>query len=315
MLRQVCYDLWLFAESGEYGETVAGSSFVAALPSDTVILKAVYLSASESQQASQHVPKLSTADVRLLRPVHSSDGPPFRSALVYASSGVEVVARFNDPRLPQEHHIVGGGYHANAYRYRAIRSGGGYGWGMDLSSGRPGFFLTGTSGAPELWRLSRIEVDAFDRQVLTLAPVRLAHGLAVADFDSVAPPLRDYLCQHYEAFQRAVAAFAHLDMIDRAYNLTEGVVGHCLTLAGEQLPRTLDERLKAARKILDDPQQRTSFGLKDYGYYIAQKIRLLHAESHENRVAASGRIVRPETGMTLAVDVSDLLVRVGLTRD
>jgi hypothetical protein len=184
-----------------------------------------------------------------------------------------------------------------------------------LLEGQAGFFLTGTSGTSSLWRLARVEADALDRQVLTLAPVRLPHAIPMADFDSVADEtLRQYLADQFSAFQRAVAAGAHLEVVDRSYNLAEGVLAYCLSQIGLAVPQRLADRLQEARKVLEDPAVRRRFLLSDAGYHRAHTIRLLHARAHEDQAAQHGGTIRPEVGMGAVIDLSELLVQVGLAR-
>jgi len=206
-------------------------------------------------------------------------------------------------------------YRARAIRYQAFRVGSPFVWESDLLEGRAGFFLTGTSGTSSLWRLARVEADALDRQVLTLVPVRLPHAIPMANFEPVADgTLRQFLVDQFNAFQRAVATGAHLEVVDRAANLAEGVLAHCLAQIGQPVPPRLAERLQEAQRVLEDRTLRGRFLLSDYGYHRAHTIRALHAQNHEDQVAKRGSTVRPEVGMGVAIDLSELLVQVRLAR-
>jgi hypothetical protein len=166
------------------------------------------------------------------------------------------------------------------------------------------------------WRLARLEPDALDRQRLTLAPVRSAHDIAVPNFDRVPNPrLRTYLVERFGAFRHAVVSASHFDVVDRAANIAEGVLDYCLTAVGQEVPRTLGERLGAAKTILENEQQlRTKFPLTAHAYHLAHKIRELHARLHADQAVEHGRTVRPEVGMGLTTDLSEMLVEVGLAR-
>jgi hypothetical protein len=111
-----------------------------------------------------------------------------------------------------------------------------------------------------------------------------------------------------------VASGAHLDVVDRAYNLAEGILAHCLTQTGLSVPQRLADRLQEARRVLEDSALRRRFLLSDAGYHRAHTIRLLHARAHEDQAAEHGGTIRPEVGMGVAVDLSELLVQVGLAR-
>lgn len=137
----------------------------------------------------------------------------------------------------------------------------------------------------------------------------------MANFDSVGDGiLRQYLAEQFTAFQRAVAAGAHLEVVDRAANLAEGILDHCLTQIGRPVPPRLGERLQEAQEVLRDRSLRTGFLLSDYGYHRAHTIRLLHAQNHADQVAQRGSTIRPEVAMGVAIDLSELLVQVGLAQ-
>jgi len=318
-MRAVGYDLWFFPESVDFGESTPVSGIVAALGPETVMFKAVYVSSPVETGLNRARTLLTIRDywgrqgIYFLRLTASSDGPPFRSAFVYEAADEATVQRFDDPRIPGAYNV--GVYNARAILYQALRVDSPHGWQTDFRDGRPAFFLTGTSGAAELWRLTRLETDALDRQLLTLAPVRLSHGIAIPNFDLVPDPrLRTYLVEQFAAFQRAVASAAHLEIVDRAANIAEGVLEYCLTPIGRVGARTLAERLQEAKTVLEDRDLRRQFLLTDLGYHLAHKFRLLHARVHANQAMERGGTMRPEIGMGAASDLSELLVEVGLAQ-
>ena len=316
----VTHELWFFRETSEFGEPLGGSDLVAPLSPVTVIMKAAYVgvdaAADDLGRARQ---SLANRDfqghpgIYLLRPVASPDGVPFRAALIYEAAGESEVGRFGDPRIPRAHRS--GVYRVRAIRYQAVRVGSRYAWEDQFALGRQCFFLTGVVGATELWRVARLEADALDRHVLTLAPVRLPHGIAMSDFGSVADPrLKEYLSQQFQVFQGAVASGAYFDVVDRAANIAEGVLEHCLVQVEQLVPRTLSDRLRTARQVLEDNELRPKFLLTDLAYHLAHKIRILHARTHADQAVAQGRPLRPETAMGVSRDLSDLLVELGLGR-
>src|SRR6266446_1931651 len=253
--------LWLFPDTAEFGEELPLSGHVVALPADTIILKAVYLSRREvAEGALANVRgRLGNEPVHVLRLVPSTDGPPSRSALVYTRTQPFQALRVRDWRLPMGER--GGSYHANGIIYQSIAAGTSYGWESEAASGNPGYFVTGFSGETALWRVARVEGDAFDRQFVTLFPVRLAFPLAAANFEGVAEPLRGFLQQHYDALRSAAAANLHIDVVNRASSLAEGVIEYCLVLAGRRVPNSLYDRLEEVKKALDDPTRPPVFPL------------------------------------------------------
>src|SRR3989442_10827232 len=104
-MPRVGYDLWYFEDTAEYGESDS-SGMVFPLPTEVIFYKAVYLSADQTtpeklMQARQLLPHW--GNIYLLRPVQSSDGPPFRSVLIYVPSGRSDVTRAGDMRVPAAH--------------------------------------------------------------------------------------------------------------------------------------------------------------------------------------------------------------------
>jgi len=315
----VGYDLWFFPDSLDFGESVAGQDLVVPLPPETVILKTVYIRDSELTGLPQTRRQLAAAllegrdDVLLLRAVPSTDGPPFRAVLIYRllQRGLEMT-RF-DPRFEFR---VAPTRNVRTFRYGTIKARSSSPLEADYLLGRAGYLSTGLSDSSgELWRIARLEADALDRLVLTLAPVRLPHGLAIPDFKQVPnPQLRSYLTEQFEAFQRAVVSSSHFEVIDRAANVTEAVLSHALTRLARPVPDTLARRLAEAKTVLEEPGLRRQFIINDYAYHLAHEIRLLHSFIHEDQAAKRGDTVRPEVGMGVSSDLSELLVETGLGR-
>lgn len=311
-------ELWYLPESDEFAETTQGGTVVPIPPAE-VIYKAVYVTQPEGGPLEQARTRVATRDyqgredIYLLRPTANSDGPPFRSVLIYRAAGSSHVERLRDPGRPELH--TRAITQTQGRRYQALGIGSPFAWEQDLREGHPGYFLTGTSGTSALWRVTRVEADALDRQVLTLAPVRLPHALPMPNF-AVVPDstLRAYLEDQFKEFSGAVAAGAHFAAVDRAANLAEGVLAYCLEQIGRAVPERLANRLQAAKEVLDDKTVRASFHLTEYGYHLASTIRILHARLHENQVRKRGTTIRPEVGLGVATDMSELLVEVGLAR-
>jgi hypothetical protein len=199
-----------------------------------------------------------------------------------------------------------------AWFYHADPPGGHYAWEKDISSGKSGYFLTGGFGLNALWRITRIQADALNRQVLTFAPMQLTPTLANPSFNDVAPDVQPFLKQNFERFQQAITRNAPFDAIDSANFLAEGILTHCLKSAGETPRNSLNEMLQKARLILDTPGKHPGFTLTYYAYHLAHVIRHLHARLHANKSIGEGLSLRPEVGLNLTVTVSELLVDVGL---
>ncbi len=292
-----------FAEPISTGQVVS-------LDPTILIFKGAYLSQFEISSNGMEKGKLQLNQHpanTLLRPINSSDGPPNWSALVYNQAGSLTVKLRGEPTSARHYTFSlepAVCYHADPP--------GSYAWESDISSGKAGYFLTGSSGPNALWRITRIQADALNRQVLTFAPVQLTPTLANPKFDSVESRLRAFLTQHFEGFQQAILRNAPFDAVDRANNLTEGVLAHCLTLAQITPERNLSKRLDQAGVLLKDPLKRKHFTLTYSAYHHAQIIRILHQRLHEDQSRSGARSIRPEVGLNLTVVVSELLVEVGL---
>lgn len=307
--------IYYLDKSEGFAEPILKSRVVLIDPT-VVIFKGVYLRQLDITPAGLEKGRLSLCQIlaqTLLMPVPSSDGPPFWSAIVYRQAGgntTTVNVREEYPDL-RSHYTS---RPEDAYVYHADPPGGPYAWETDIDSGKSGYFLTGGFGLNALWRITRIQADALNRQVLTLAPAQLTPTLAMPLFESVDSPLREYLTEHFEGFQKAITRNAPIDAIDRANNLAEGILSHCLTLARAHLPNPLSDRLKAAKNLLEDKTTQKRFRLTQYAYHLAHQIRILHARLHENQSVGESKIVRPEVGLNLTVTVSELLVEVGLAK-
>lgn len=303
--------IYYLEKSKEFAQPVGNYQIVLMDPT-VLIFKGVYLGQTEVTPAGLERGTLSLSQQpanTLLRPVPSSDVSPSWSAIVYRKAGSTTI------NLREEHRVFRTHYQENpeqALCYHADPPGGSFAWETDSSAGKSGYFLTGGFGLNALWRVTRIQADALNRQVLTFSPVQLTPTLALPLFEAVTPTLRAFLTEHFEGFQQAVTHNAYFSVIDRANNLAEGILSHCLKLVGVSPPDTLNGMLREAKKILEGKAKGNGFTLSYYGYNLAHVIRNLHARLHASESASGGNTVRPEVGLNLTVTVSELLVDVGL---
>ena len=303
--------IYYLEKSEEFAKPVGNYQIVLMDPT-VLIFKGIYLGQTEITPAGLERAKLSLSQQpanTLLRPVPSSDGSPSWSAIVYRKAGSTTI------NLREEHRVYRTHYQENpvqALCYHADPPGGSYAWETDISSGKSGYFLTGGFGLNALWRVTRIQADALNCQVLTFSPVQLTPTMALPTFEKVTPRLREFLTKNFEEFQQAVTHNAHFSAIDRANNLAEGILSHCLNLVGETPPKTLDAMLRKAKTILEGKAKGEDFTLTHYAYNLAHVIRNLHARLHASESGSGEKTVRPEVGLSLTVTVSELLVDVGL---
>ncbi len=195
-------------------------------------------------------------------------------------------------------------YHGDTVvRYEPATAQGQWGWLSDARMGRYGYFLTGTVGEDSLWRLFRLETDAFQRTVFTLAPVRLAVGCPQADFSSLGiPSLTQELAEQYGDMCRSIRSHSYRDVVTKARNIVEGLVWARLGAAGG---RDLFADLRTVKGLME--KQRDICGWMELEYHLAHKIRLVHARTHATQAAKTGRALTPEFALSVAEDLIELL--------
>jgi len=279
---------------------------------ETVILKCAYLGPDQFDDESR-VAALQTLNQSppqaVLRLIPSPDGPPFRAAIIFVFEGNTYVERVEDMRVS---HAQVRTYDQSGFQYGAQCLGKLTALQTDYERGRPGFLVTGSPNAAEFWRVKRLEIDGIGRYIVTMLPTRPSFGIVTPKLQSVTQPLQGVLLQHFEELQRAMGTGSPFGVIDRAYNLTEGILEYCLRAVGRDPENTLDKKLQAAKTILEIKPFDQRFPLNHLGYHLAQKIRLLHKYLHVDQSVGKGKEIRPELGLSAAVDVGELMVGVGL---
>jgi hypothetical protein len=220
------------------------------------------------------------------------DGPPNRSAFLFIHRGTRNI-NWHDG------HSLRMGKQAVLYS-RAT---------PETSIGSPsegfGLFLTG-HGEGSLWKIFRAEVDLLSRWVLTLSPVQISWRCPPADFSSLsAPLLADEVRGHYADLAAAIASNSYRAVVTDAKNIVEAIVAD--RLGNVEKSRDLGENLKAIKYLLEDGSRRATCGWTDLEYHIAQKIRLLHGQTHATSPTKTGRPLRPEFAGSAVEDLIELL--------
>lgn len=147
-----------------------------------VLYRTVYLSAVELGTGMIRAQgQLANENCWLLAPISCPDGPPHRSALLFTFQRA-----LNGMSWRDEAQIFHGD---KLLQFRPTTTQGPWQFLDEVRAGQSGYFLTGTAGDSSLWRLFRLETDAFHRAIFTLSPVRLAAGCPHADFSSSADTL------------------------------------------------------------------------------------------------------------------------------
>jgi hypothetical protein len=227
----------------EFCEAPTGTSYALAITDNSVILKCTYLGSDQldDKNRGQALQKLNESPTQaVLRLIPSPDGSPFRTAIIYVSEGNLQVKRVEDLRLS---HIRIGSNIADAVQYGAQHLGRLSALQTDYEKGTPGFIVTGTRNVAEFWRVKRLELDGIGRNIVTMYPTRPSFGIVTPELHSVPQPLQGILHQHFEGLQQALSQSSPFGVIDRAYNLTEGILEYCLQAVQKSPGNSLDERL------------------------------------------------------------------------
>lgn len=265
-----------------------------------VLLRACYIPPRDLEarlQIARH--QLSSTNYHLLAFLPCPDGAPYRTCICFTFLEV-VTASWRDEHTSR--------HGARLQKWGATTPQACWAWMDDFRNGQPGFLLTGDSKDSTLWRIFRLETDAFNRSVFTLAPVRWTASLPVADFSSVGDNLRAAeLAAQYHGLCNSAVNHAFRDVVTKARNIVEGLVAARLT--AYQLPSTgrLFEDLQTVKQQREAGKSPAMCGFRDLDYHLAHKIRLLHAQTHVGQAVASGRPLQPEFALTAVEDLVELL--------
>ncbi len=232
----------------------------------------------------------------------SPDGAPFRSSVVFFHHRSALVSWRADSLI---------GHGLNAELYLASTSRGNDGWKEDAIRGKPGYFLTGLPQSSDLWHIRRIEPDATNRMVFTLAPIKLAQGLPNVRFTGIANPgLRAEAEQHWSEFKNHLMQHQYYALVTSAKNVAETLLANYLAAEGISYQRDFNGMLQKLAELLEDRgESGLQFGFFDY--HLMHKIRLLHARTHPGKVALSRRPIKPEFALTVAEDLVEVLISAG----
>jgi hypothetical protein len=218
------------------------------------------------------------------------DGPPYRTALLFIYQRELNITWQDGPysRMGKSAHL-----YSRATQVFSVGS-------------EDGFYLTGPGGDGSIWRVFRSELDALNRWVLTVSPVRLSSKFPQADFSGLkAPLLADSVRAQYAALATAITANSYLAVVTAAKNIVEAIVADKLGNAGKS--RDLSDNLQTIKKLIEDSPQDGSCGWTHLEYHLAQKIRLVHGQTHATAPVRMGRPVRPEFALSAVEDLIELL--------
>ena len=183
---------------------------------------------------------------------------------------------------------------------------GGQPWDHDFQRNDPGVFVTGNSARSTVWRVFRIEPDAFGASVLTLSPVVLVGGFPQLELSALSDSLSAEIFAHYEELQRHVLGHAYRAVITSAKNVVEALLS-----PQKNLSETL---LKMGNEILGAKAKREPLPNSEMAYHLAEKLRLLHQRTHPGATQRQGRSVSPEFALTVVQDLIEILRELGFVK-
>ena len=231
----------------------------------------------------------------LLALLNTPEGPPYRTAKVFLHQGMIQHKQRDDSERIQ---VV-----SSAHYYAAS---GGQAWDQDAEKGSVGFFVAGANDRTNVWRVFRVEMDAFGSSVVTLSPLVLTSGFPELTLAAVGEPLRSEILGHYEELQRHVLSYSYRAAITSAKNIVEAIIS-----PNDNLSETL---AKMGRSILEAKEKKTKPPYQELAYHLAEKLRLLHQYTHAGGAVRKGRSVSPELALTVVHDLIEILRELGYAR-
>lgn len=197
-------------------------------------------------------------------------------------------------------------------KYVSPRQGSGHIWLSDWQQGKAGYFLTGHSTSANLWKIARMDIDAFDSVIFVLSPMRLLSGLPNLRFANIDDALvRAEIEGHYTEMQTAIASHSYRGIITHARSIVEKAVGVWLAANGQPPGRDLYDHLTILRELRSKAKTELMW-FSDLAYHSAHKIRLLHGRTHVDGTVKLGRSVSPELAFSCIEDLKEVLRETGL---
>jgi len=233
---------------------------------------------------------------KMLQLLASPDGPPYRAARlfylggqdnIYADKGrstlsVDVLYPVGETGLP---------------------------WDIDTQRLTPGLFITGEGGPTNIWRIHRIERDAWRCPLFTLAPLLLASGFPILDLAGVSSAARKTeIASHYEELQRCVITHAYRGAIARAKDIAEVLITGKSGKPPSDPFHTKLEDIFAQLKAGKTP-------LSWLTYNLCQKLRLIYKRTHPENALEEGRAVSPELALSAVQDLIEILRDLGHVKE
>ena len=262
-----------------------------------VLLRSIYIGPNDDLES-----QIKQAGNRL-----NSTGEPLLAMLPPYEQGREAIARIFVFDREEKVSLSGSLHDRPVIKYVSPRQGSGHVWLSDWQQGKAGYFLTGHSASANLWKIARMDIDAFDSVIFVLSPMRLLAGLPNLRFANISDALvRAEIEGHYAELQTAIASHSYRAIITHARSIVEAVLGFWLASNGQKPGKDLNGHLTILRELRSKAKDELEW-FSDLTYHSAQKIRLLHARTHVDRAVKQGRSVQPELALSCLEDLKEVL--------
>lgn len=233
---------------------------------------------------------------QMLQLLVSPDGPPYRAARLYYCGGQDnIINSRGGNTLPVDVLFAVGDT--------------GQPWNKDARPLNPGLFITGEGGPTNIWRIHRIEHDAWRGPLFTLTPLLLASGFPMLDLSGVNSAARkEEITSHYDELQRCVITHAYRGAIARAKDIAEVLITEKSSKPPNDPFHTKLEDIYVQLKAGKPPLSWLTFTL-------CQKLRLIYKRTHPENTLEEGRPVSPELALSVVQDLIEILKDLGHVKE
>jgi hypothetical protein len=278
-------------------DNVSGEGFP--LDPQPFLVRACYISSEEQLQQSWPTILTTLKDLmpkQMLQLLLSPDGPPYRAARLFYFGGQDrITANKGKSDLTVDVFYPVGDT--------------GQPWDIDTQRLKPGLFITGEGGPTNIWRIHRIERDAWRGPLFTLAPLLLASGFPMLDLSGVHnADRRKEIVSHYDELQRCVITHSYRGAIARAKDIAEALIT-------EKSGKPQSDPFHAK---LEDIFAQLRVGkplLSWLTFTLCQKLRLVYKRTHPENALEEGRPVSPELALSVVHDLIEILNDLGHVKD
>lgn len=204
-----------------------------------------------------------------------------------------------------------------ATEYVAVGAGEGIIPEPDRAQGIFGSFLIGSAYQSNVWRIRRAQVTDSGRPFYTLQPVKPAAAMPEPDFSVITDEvIRVETQKCWDDLIHALGGGRVSGVVTGAKQVAEHILYFELLRSGRISGGNyeLSGLLNHLKTILEDKKERSASVFTYLDYHLMQKLRILHGGTHIGRIVVNGRPVSSEFGMTVALDLVEVLTSFGAVK-